>query len=259
LFRNSLKLFWGVTTSSESGFVQPSFVLLDYGRGGVGVCSSLTTKGQRDLSFRRFVNSPITNWGEIIMPSLKFITFIIVIIFLSNPALAYLVQPDTATTVLTDIIKGVIGSAFIYAIWKRKKVTNEKQHLNKFVSSMKEVGFSQAEIKEWEENINSKEKERQVPLQMEEYTYEDIPKNILIDYEVRHQLSYKQMLLLANLFGTWATDIKLTPEESASRIVSAKGLRQLAKQVGEEWAPPEPENLSLLGFLARQYEEADFS
>jgi hypothetical protein len=70
--------------------------------------------------------------------------------------------------------------------------------------------------------------------------------------DLRDQLAHRHMLALADAFDGWAMDAQVTPVQSAQLLGSAESLRQLAELVGPDWDPPEPERLSLFGFLARQ-------
>jgi hypothetical protein len=67
----------------------------------------------------------------------------------------------------------------------------------------------------------------------------------------RDQLAYRHMLALADHFEGWALDKRLTPEQVAEFMGLAENMRQLAELVGPQWDPPRPEQLSLLGFMAR--------
>jgi hypothetical protein len=73
----------------------------------------------------------------------------------------------------------------------------------------------------------------------------------LITAEARHDHAYRHMLALAELFTGWALDGRLGPERSASLLGWAEGWERLAGEVGPGWNPPEPEELSVLQFLAR--------
>jgi hypothetical protein len=68
----------------------------------------------------------------------------------------------------------------------------------------------------------------------------------------RDQLAYRHMLALADHCEGWALDEEVTPEEAAELMGRAENLRQLAELVGPEWNPPQPEQLSVVGFLARR-------
>lgn len=78
--------------------------------------------------------------------------------------------------------------------------------------------------------------------------------DVLPSETVAEQLSYQRMLILADAYLGWATDKQTTPEQAAKLLGWARGLHQLARLKGEDWNPPEPEKISLIGFLARQME-----
>lgn len=71
---------------------------------------------------------------------------------------------------------------------------------------------------------------------------------------VADELSFNQMHALAFGYMEWALDLNRTPQEAVRLIGKARGMRQLAELKGEEWNPPEPDKLSLVGFIARQFE-----
>ena len=47
-------------------------------------------------------------------------------------------------------------------------------------------------------------------------------------------------------------DARMTAEQTAKILGWAESLRQLAELVGPDWNPPEPERLTIMGFLGRQ-------
>lgn len=67
----------------------------------------------------------------------------------------------------------------------------------------------------------------------------------------RHDHAHRHMMALAELFTGWALDGRFGPEQSASLLGWAEGWERLAEEVGPDWNPPEPVQLSLLQFLAR--------
>jgi len=69
--------------------------------------------------------------------------------------------------------------------------------------------------------------------------------------DLRDQLAYRHMMVLADHFEGWALDKRVTQEQAAELMGLAENMRQLAELVGPDWDPPQPERLSLLGFLAR--------
>lgn len=69
---------------------------------------------------------------------------------------------------------------------------------------------------------------------------------------LREQLAFQHMIALADAFEGWALDRRMTPEQSAMLVGWSQSMRALADEVGPDWNPPEPEKLSLLGFLGRK-------
>jgi hypothetical protein len=67
----------------------------------------------------------------------------------------------------------------------------------------------------------------------------------------REQLAFRHMIALADTLEGWAMDARMTPKQTAKLLGWAESLRQLADLVGLDWNPPEPERLSLMGFLGR--------
>lgn len=82
----------------------------------------------------------------------------------------------------------------------------------------------------------------------------DRESNIPICYQ--DELSYRQMLFLAESYTGWAMDKRVTPEQSAMLLGRAKGMEDLAWIVGTDWSPPEPPRLSFIGFIAREVEKS---
>ena len=68
----------------------------------------------------------------------------------------------------------------------------------------------------------------------------------------REQLAFRHMIALADTFEGWAMDDRMNPEQTAKLLGWAESLRQLSDLVGPEWNPPEPESLTLIGFLGRR-------
>ncbi len=68
---------------------------------------------------------------------------------------------------------------------------------------------------------------------------------------MKAQLSHAHMEALADLWDGWTMDEHMTPEQSATVMGWAEGLRELADKVGPSWKPPEPEKQSLVGWMAR--------
>lgn len=71
------------------------------------------------------------------------------------------------------------------------------------------------------------------------------------DESLREELSYEQMIALAEMFIGWAGYEGTDPERSAWLTGLAEGLLAEADLVGPEWTPPEPEKLTIIGYLAR--------
>jgi hypothetical protein len=66
------------------------------------------------------------------------------------------------------------------------------------------------------------------------------------------ELSYDDMLRLADVFEGWAQGPNTSLEWSAKLLGWADGWRRMAERVGPEWRPPYPEKLSLIGFIAKE-------
>ena len=71
------------------------------------------------------------------------------------------------------------------------------------------------------------------------------------DESVRQQLNYEQMIALADMFLGWALDKDNDPKHSAWLAGYSEGLLAEADLLGPDWSPPEPEELTLVGFMAR--------
>ncbi len=80
---------------------------------------------------------------------------------------------------------------------------------------------------------------------------EEFTRGFAFDESVRQQLSYQQMLALADMFTGWAFEKRTDPKRSAWLTGVSEGLMAEADQLGPDWSPPEPEELTLLGFLGR--------
>jgi hypothetical protein len=69
---------------------------------------------------------------------------------------------------------------------------------------------------------------------------------------LRHELGYRHIIHLADVFEGWAFDSRITPERTAELAGWAGSLRALAEEVGSTWDPPRPEGaLSIVGFIGR--------
>ncbi len=74
---------------------------------------------------------------------------------------------------------------------------------------------------------------------------------------LKRELSYRQMLRIADFCDGWAQDKRMTPTKTGKLMGWAEGLRALADQVGEERCPPplNREDLGPIGFLARRLDD----
>ncbi len=81
---------------------------------------------------------------------------------------------------------------------------------------------------------------------------EEFTRGFAFDDSVRQQLSYEQMIALADMLAGWALDERTDPKRSAWLTGVSEGLMAEANLLGPDWNPPEPEELSLLGFLGRR-------
>ena len=79
--------------------------------------------------------------------------------------------------------------------------------------------------------------------------------DVLPHESVAEQLSHNQMMALSCHMALEALEEHVTAEQAARMVGFGRGLRQLARLKGEEWNPPEPDNLSIIGFMARQAEK----
>ncbi len=86
-----------------------------------------------------------------------------------------------------------------------------------------------------------------------------VPDDLLLDYtrgftfdeSLREQLNYEQMIALSETVLGWAHDERIEPERSAWLVGFSEGLVTEAERLGPDWNPPEPEKLSMLGYLGR--------
>jgi hypothetical protein len=69
------------------------------------------------------------------------------------------------------------------------------------------------------------------------------------------QLSHVDMINLADTLTGWAMSRGVSREWSARLLGWADTMQTLADKVGPTWSPPEPRELSLIGFLARRLRE----
>jgi len=73
--------------------------------------------------------------------------------------------------------------------------------------------------------------------------------------QVKNELAYGEMLALAESFEAWASDRRMTPEESAEFLGRAQNLRNVAEEVGSSWAPNPRSQRSVIAILAEQVTE----
>jgi hypothetical protein len=70
-----------------------------------------------------------------------------------------------------------------------------------------------------------------------------------------NELSYGDMLHLADVLEGWALGPNASLEWSAKLLGWADGWRKMAERVGPDWNPPYPEKLSIIGFIAKVLRE----
>jgi len=80
---------------------------------------------------------------------------------------------------------------------------------------------------------------------------EEFTRGFAFDERVREQLNYDQMRALADMFLGWATHESSDPTWSAWLTGIVEGLLAEADNLGPDWNPPEPDKVSLIGFLGR--------
>ncbi len=78
---------------------------------------------------------------------------------------------------------------------------------------------------------------------------EEFTRGFAFDESVRQQLNYEQMIALADMLTGWALDNRNDPKRSAWLTGVSEGFMAEADQLGPDWNPPEPEELTLLGYL----------
>ncbi len=78
---------------------------------------------------------------------------------------------------------------------------------------------------------------------------QDFSLGFAFDESVRQQLNYEQMLALADMFIGWALDKSNDPKHSAWLTGYSEGLLAEADLLGPDWSPPEPEELTIIGYL----------
>ena len=80
---------------------------------------------------------------------------------------------------------------------------------------------------------------------------EEFTLGFAFDESLRQQLNYEQMIALADMLTGWALDKRNDPKRSAWLTGLSEGLMAEANLLGPDWNPPEPEELTLIGFIAR--------
>ena len=80
---------------------------------------------------------------------------------------------------------------------------------------------------------------------------EEFTRGFAFDESLREQLSYEQMIALADTFIGWALDNSADPKRSAWLTGFAEGLLAEADLLGPDWNPPEPEELTPIGVVGR--------
>jgi hypothetical protein len=80
---------------------------------------------------------------------------------------------------------------------------------------------------------------------------EEFTRGYAFNESLREELSYRQMIALADMFIGWAGHEETEPMRSAWLTGFAEGLLAEADLVGPEWSPPEPEKLTIIGFMGR--------
>ena len=80
---------------------------------------------------------------------------------------------------------------------------------------------------------------------------QEFTRGFAFDESLREQLSYEQMIALADMFIGWAGYERTDPERSAWLTGLAEGLLAEAHLLGGDWIPTEPEELTIIGFLGR--------
>jgi len=65
------------------------------------------------------------------------------------------------------------------------------------------------------------------------------------------QLAFRNMEVLADHCEGWVQDRRISPEQSAQLLGWAESLRRRASNVGPAWNPPTPTTVLLFGFVGR--------
>ncbi len=80
---------------------------------------------------------------------------------------------------------------------------------------------------------------------------EEFTRGFAFDESLQQQLSYQQMIALADMFTGWALHKENDPKRTAWLAGVSEGLMAEADLLGPDWNPPEPEKLRLIGFMGR--------
>ena len=80
---------------------------------------------------------------------------------------------------------------------------------------------------------------------------EEFTLGFAFDESLRQQLNCEQMIALADMLTGWALDKENGPKRSAWLTGLSEGLMAEANLLGPDWNPPEPEELTLIGVIAR--------
>ncbi len=80
---------------------------------------------------------------------------------------------------------------------------------------------------------------------------QEFTRGFAFDESLRQQLNYEQMIALADMFQGWALDKRIDPKRSAWLTGWSEGLMAEADLLGPDWNPPEPEELTEIGFIGR--------
>jgi hypothetical protein len=69
------------------------------------------------------------------------------------------------------------------------------------------------------------------------------------DERLQQQLNYEQMIALSDMLTGWALGTEFDQKRSAWLAGFSEGLIAEANQLGPDWNPPEPEKLTLIGYM----------
>jgi len=67
---------------------------------------------------------------------------------------------------------------------------------------------------------------------------------------LKEEVGYRHLVALADMYTEWTLDERLSPEQKAQCLGRAKAVRSVAEDVGPDWNPPRPEDLSVLAIAA---------